>query len=655
VIISGDSDFSPLVSKLRENDKIVIGVGVKNSTSDLLIANCDEFIFYDDLVPREAAGAARKTAARAAPGQPKERAPKGPRPSRRFRQEKRGGTRQEGLELMLETIEALVAERGGDEKIWSSMVKQALKRRKPGFNESYYGFRSFNGMLEEAEHRGNLKLERDEKVRQLPHPARFRRLTHAAAVTGAGSRVRARRLRNWWTRDALIVAAAADRADRPHVLDRLPVRQAGAAQPPGHGDGGPGWCLREVRGSISRAPREVRRDARAGADSRSRPKISRCCAMDESMWHSSRAASACRCRRWTMRRPWCRWVPSTTNRCGSSSPPTDPRSTGSRSSLARGWPVGPDGSGTRALALKLLSEGGAVEGGTRFLPIAGEEALTALEAHEVEVIFQVAGVEAPVVAALLRRRDLRQMSLAHAVAFAKRNAYLSVLTVPRGVVSIAEDLPSRDVTMVATTANLLAQSEVHRRSCTCCSTPRPRSTARRRISRRRARSECPRTGHAGRARGGAVLQIGQAVPAQLSAVLGRQSRRPHAHPPDTRLRRASPCLQDRAVAVHLRLKSRIFQWYEQLTEVEIEISREGDRPLAAPYLARLDANRGGDQVGPVCRAGCASRRICCERNRHGPRTAARDRQGAAGRHAKRWRRRQSKPKRRSLERPRGLA
>ena len=162
VIISGDSDFSPLVSKLRENDKIVIGVGVKNSTSDLLIANCDEFIFYDDLV-REKRRSARKAAARAPAPAPKA-SPKGPpaeppAAGKKTDEEKR----QEGLELMLETIEALVAERGGDEKVWSSMVKQALKRRKPGFNESYYGFRSFNGMLEEAEQRGNLKLERDEK------------------------------------------------------------------------------------------------------------------------------------------------------------------------------------------------------------------------------------------------------------------------------------------------------------------------------------------------------------------------------------------------------------------------------------------------------------------------------------------------------------
>ncbi len=163
VIISGDSDFSPLVSKLRENDKVVIGVGVKNSTSDLLIANCDEFIFYDDLVREKRKPAGRKTPARAPAGPPKTAAAPVAEtvaaPTKRSEEERR----QEALDLILGTIEALVAERGGDEKIWSSMVKQALKRRKPGFNESYYGFRSFNGMLEEAERRGSLKLERDEK------------------------------------------------------------------------------------------------------------------------------------------------------------------------------------------------------------------------------------------------------------------------------------------------------------------------------------------------------------------------------------------------------------------------------------------------------------------------------------------------------------
>jgi len=155
VIISGDSDFSPLVSKLRENNKVVIGVGVKNSTSDLLIANCDEFIFYDDLVREKRKPAPRKPVARAPAGNAKP-APKAVTgealaPVRKGDEQRR----QEALDLILETIEALIAERGDEEKIWGSMVKQALKRRKPGFNESYYGFRSFNGMLEEAEKRGS--------------------------------------------------------------------------------------------------------------------------------------------------------------------------------------------------------------------------------------------------------------------------------------------------------------------------------------------------------------------------------------------------------------------------------------------------------------------------------------------------------------------
>jgi uncharacterized LabA/DUF88 family protein len=164
VIISGDSDFSPLVSKLRENNKVVIGVGVKNSTSDLLIANCDEFIYYDDLVREKKKAAPRRTPAKAAAAANSKPAPKAAAGEPSSPPKKGDDERtQEALELILGTIEALVAERGDEEKIWGSMVKQALKRRKPGFNESYYGFRSFNGMLEEAERRGSLKLERDEK------------------------------------------------------------------------------------------------------------------------------------------------------------------------------------------------------------------------------------------------------------------------------------------------------------------------------------------------------------------------------------------------------------------------------------------------------------------------------------------------------------
>ena len=150
VIISGDSDFSPLVSKLRENNKGVIGVGVKNSTSDLLIANCDEFIYYDDLVREQKSrrGGRKKTAESAAA------------PADNGKDEDK---RHEAFELVLATIDALIAERGDEERIWGSMVKQALKRRRPGFNESYYGFRSFNQLLEEAAHRGLLAIERDER------------------------------------------------------------------------------------------------------------------------------------------------------------------------------------------------------------------------------------------------------------------------------------------------------------------------------------------------------------------------------------------------------------------------------------------------------------------------------------------------------------
>ena len=147
VIVSGDSDFSPLVSKLRENAKTVIGVGVKNSSSDLLIANCDEFIYYDDLVRQDEQKrrAAKKRRESASPG------------------EEKGDKKQEAFDLMLETLNALIAERGEGERIWGSMVKQALKRRKPGFNESYYGFKAFSDLLEEAEQRGLIKLEPDEK------------------------------------------------------------------------------------------------------------------------------------------------------------------------------------------------------------------------------------------------------------------------------------------------------------------------------------------------------------------------------------------------------------------------------------------------------------------------------------------------------------
>jgi len=158
VIISGDSDFSPLVSKLRENAKQVIGVGVKQSTSDLLVANCDEFIFYDDLV-RESRRTAAKRDARESPAAAVKRSPD----EEVRRKEKYESRKTEAIEMAVETFDALVSERGDSGKIWASMLKEAIKRRKPDFSESYYGFRTFGNLLEEAQTRGLLEFGRDEK------------------------------------------------------------------------------------------------------------------------------------------------------------------------------------------------------------------------------------------------------------------------------------------------------------------------------------------------------------------------------------------------------------------------------------------------------------------------------------------------------------
>ena len=153
VIVSGDSDFSPLVSKLRENAKRVIGVGVKDSTSDLFLNNCDDFIYYDDLVRSSSGRSRRRTAATKEPGHPiADREPAQRRPSA-----------QKALDLVGDTLRDVVDERGDNDHIWGSMIKQAIKRRNPGFNERAYGFRSFNDLLAEAEKRGILKLAPDEK------------------------------------------------------------------------------------------------------------------------------------------------------------------------------------------------------------------------------------------------------------------------------------------------------------------------------------------------------------------------------------------------------------------------------------------------------------------------------------------------------------
>ncbi len=135
VVCSGDSDFSPLVSKLKENNKYVIGLGVKNSTSDLLIENCDEFIFYEDLVR----GQQRQI------------------PAMSSLPEKI----QEAFQLLVDAVLAL--QRENKEVLWGSMVKETMKRKKPSFNETYYGFRTFSHLLEEAQRKGIVTLRRDQK------------------------------------------------------------------------------------------------------------------------------------------------------------------------------------------------------------------------------------------------------------------------------------------------------------------------------------------------------------------------------------------------------------------------------------------------------------------------------------------------------------
>jgi uncharacterized protein (TIGR00288 family) len=158
VIISGDSDFSPLVSKLRENNKYVIGIGVKDSTSDLLSANCDEFIFYDDLV--RAQEAKKKQAAKKAPAKVKAEAAK-PAAAKSDEDKK-----QEAMDFLVETVEGLISERGSDEKLWGSMVKTTMQRWRPGFNESFYGYRSFRELMEDAQRHKLVVLARDEKSGQ---------------------------------------------------------------------------------------------------------------------------------------------------------------------------------------------------------------------------------------------------------------------------------------------------------------------------------------------------------------------------------------------------------------------------------------------------------------------------------------------------------
>ena len=133
-VVSGDSDFSPLVAKLRENDKAVVGVGVRSSTSDLLVEGCDEFIYYDDLGPPSEGGARATQSA---------------------------GARDEAVSLVVDTLVSLARDRDGD--VWGSMIKQTIKRKRPNFDEGHFGYHCFSDLLEDAGRRGQLQLEGDRR------------------------------------------------------------------------------------------------------------------------------------------------------------------------------------------------------------------------------------------------------------------------------------------------------------------------------------------------------------------------------------------------------------------------------------------------------------------------------------------------------------
>ncbi len=188
VIVSGDSDFSPLVSKLRENAKKVIGVGVRHSTSDLLVANCDEFIFYDDLVrelvreqqPRGKNRGEGGANAKRQGGDERQQKGEIAGENAEDRSEER---KLKAITLVVETLDALGYERGDGGKIWASVLKSAIKRRRPDFNESRYGFRAFGNLLEEAQARGLLEVGRDDKSGTFV--TRTSQLTSAAEASEA--------------------------------------------------------------------------------------------------------------------------------------------------------------------------------------------------------------------------------------------------------------------------------------------------------------------------------------------------------------------------------------------------------------------------------------------------------------------------------------
>src|SRR5213595_1775065 len=165
VIVSGDSDFSPLVSKLKENGKHVIGLGMQESTSELLRDNCDEFIYYEDL------------------GQAPALAP--------AIDDKLPETKRKAFALLLESLLAL--RRENKEVLWSSMVKDTMKRKKPSFNETYYGFRTFSELLEDAQRECLLELDTDKRSRTYVVTRFGDELKSAPAVPEERKKARRRR------------------------------------------------------------------------------------------------------------------------------------------------------------------------------------------------------------------------------------------------------------------------------------------------------------------------------------------------------------------------------------------------------------------------------------------------------------------------------
>ncbi|NMF90346.1 NYN domain-containing protein [Aromatoleum petrolei] len=256
VIISGDSDFSPLVSKLRENAKQVIGVGVKQSTSDLLIANCDEFIFYDDLV-RESQRAAKRETRETQPSTKRS-------PEEEKRRKDEVETRKlKAINIAVETFDALVAERGDSGvRIWASMLKEAIKRRKPDFNESYYGFRAFGNLLEEAQTRGLLEFGRDEKSGAYVYRSNRAAVTEAIAEAPAAAEQGA----------AVEAMPAAGEAVHDEAVSATPVERPAGEEPSGRHEprrkrGGRKSAAKKaealVEGGRAEAPKTVEAEAPA--------------------------------------------------------------------------------------------------------------------------------------------------------------------------------------------------------------------------------------------------------------------------------------------------------------------------------------------------------------------------------------------------------